>query len=320
MADHDQDECIEYEPPKELFVRRYFIWDTESTGLKPTEEDVISLGGVLASFDPKIRKFILIEKFHTYVETNKPIDKASEAVHHITKAMLRDQPKFPEAVSILRTFLRQYQPEKNAELVMIAHNGTAFDEIILYSNFVQHRLDFDRFLADVRCFGFADSLKMFKQMLKNCSYQVQPKDHTTGRTNYTLGDCHQSFCGYKLEGAHDALADSEGLFRILNSETISSRLSKPLLCSFVTNLEKSVKRIRQKAGSHFQAREERTRLMSADADADMDADGNHDKANQDLPTEPIFRQAPEDVNSSVYTCLNCITFVPISSNASHTCA
>ncbi len=294
------------------FITRIFVWDTESTNIQPTEADIVSLGGVLCSFDDRTRKFTMIDEFHTLINTNKAMDAVSEGIHHISKSMLRDEPKFPEAISILTTFLRQHQPEANARLVMAAHNGAKFDEIILYANFVQHRMDFEEFLREVRCCGFLDTLKMLRAVFKPCTYQEQPKDAATGRTSYALGHCFESFCGSVMEGAHDALADSQGLFRILNAECVTQRFSLQTLYKHVVKKEKNLKRIRQTAGASFQNQEERTRMESF---APMDA-----TATPEAEVEPIFRTLPSDQTSPFRLCVSCIRFVPATKAAEHQCS
>jgi DNA polymerase III epsilon subunit-like protein len=282
------------------FVTRVFIWDTETTGAIPLEDDIISLGGVLCTIDSN--KFVSIDSFHSFVQTNKTIDAAAQAVHHIAKRDLDGAPTFPEMIRSLRVFLQGLQPEPHARLLLLAHNGTQFDDLILYANFVQHRMDFEEFLRDIRVYGFVDSLKYLRVLLKGCVYDQQPKDASTGRVSFALGHCYQTYCGDSLENAHNALADSEGLLKVLNSDCVSSKITLQNLFKNVVKLDKAVKWVKQKAGVAFQAKEEAMRQAPALPSGEGGA--AHDSEWTD---EPIFER--QVCASDFRLCLNCMSFV-----------
>ncbi len=293
------------------FTNRFFIWDTESTGIKPTEDDIISLGGVLCEYDG--RKFVKIDEFHSYVDTDRKIDPAAQSVHHISKQTIRGQPRFPEMVKILRTFLVQHQPGPNCRIIFVAHNGSKFDDIILYCNFVQHNLNFDRFLKDVHCYGFVDTLKYLRGMLKDAPYKDKPKDANTGRESFALGHCYTTFCGSGqcFENAHDALADSRALFDVLNSEQISAKINLVKIFENVVAKEKQLKWVKQTAGVAFQTREQNTMKESRPEFKET--------KEADLPSElrnvPIFEpedSLPSDSKKRPYRlCMNCVSFVRV---------
>jgi len=288
------------------FVTRYFVYDTETTSKEVTKDDIISLGGVLCTYDPygvndgkmKHGVFTKIDEFHSYVSTKKKIDPQAQAIHHITEDKLYNQPTFPEVIETLKIFLQQYQPERNARLVIVAHNGSKFDNIIMYANFVQHRMDFEEFLKNCKVYGFIDSLKYFRALLKGCQYAEQPKDANTGRVSLALGDCYKSFCKADLEGAHNALMDSRGLFDILNSDCIAQKINLNNLFKNTKSKEKEVKWIKSTVGVAFSVQEEQTR---------MEKQGNAMEIVQhELSTDPIFEQ--ESPQSFHQFCLNCMSF------------
>ena len=285
------------------FVTRYFVYDTETTSNDVTKDDIISLGGVLCTYDPCDRKtkcgvFSKIDEFHSYVSTKKTINAQAQAVHHITEDKLYNQPTFPEVIETLKIFLQQYQPERNARLIIVAHNGSKFDNIIMYANFVQHRMDFEGFLKSCKVYGFIDSLKYFKVLLKGCQYSEQPIDSNTGRVSLALGHCYKSFCKAELEGAHNALMDSRGLYDILNSDCISRKINLNNLFKNTVSREKELKWIKSTVGVAFAAKEEQTRKEQLGTSTDV--------VKSELRTDPIFEQ--ESPQSSHKFCLNCMSF------------
>lgn len=296
------------------FTNRYFIWDTETTGNKPTDDDIISLGGVFCSYDGN--KFVKIDEFHSYIDTDHKIDAVAQSIHHISKSMIRGQPRFPEVMKTLRTFLLQHQPDANCRLIFIAHNGSKFDDIVLYCNFVQHHMNFDQFLKDVHCYGFADTLKYLRALFKECQYKDMPKDASTGRTSFALGHCYTSFCGsgQSFENAHDALADSRALMDVLNSASVSCKINLAGLFKNVVPKAKAVKWVKQTAGVAYQTKEQNTMKESR---AEY-----KDTKEEDLPTElkniPIFEpeESSEDVSAAskkrpFRLCMNCVNFVRV---------
>lgn len=287
------------------FVNHYLFYDTESTGNKPTEDDIISLGCVLCTYNG--RQFVPIDEFHSYVDTDRKIDPAAQAVHHISKQMLQGQPRFPEMMKVLRTFLMQHQTDPNTRLIFIAHNGSKFDDIILYCNFVQHNLNFDLFLRDVHCYGFLDTLKYLRVLFKDCQYKDKPKDANTGRESFALGHCFTSFCGgSSLEGAHDALVDAQALLNIFNSECVAPKINLSGLFKNVVPKLKGVKWVKQTAGIAFQTKEENA-MKEACPERQEASDAQRPTELRNLP---IF-DAAEDPHHQLplRLCLNCMSFV-----------
>lgn len=139
--------AIQAEKKELFFNNRFFIWDTETTGLSVTDDDIISLGGVLCTYEGGA--FRKIAEFHKFVFTARRIDPEAEKVHHISNSKLRSEPKFFEVINELRAFLIRHQPEPMARLIWLAHNGSKFDERILYCNFFNQQMDFEQFMFDV---------------------------------------------------------------------------------------------------------------------------------------------------------------------------
>jgi hypothetical protein len=246
---------------KKMFKNFYVFWDVESTSKVPTEDAIISIGAVLCTFDE--RKFKKIREFHTFVATRRKIDAIAQSIHHISKRDLMHAPSFKDAITMFKTWILDHTSwdRNNSRVILMAHNGSRFDDVILFCNFVQNKLDFDEFLEDIHCYGFVDTLKMLNTLFKKKPKSKAPKDANTERVSFMLGTCYQSFCGGDvLENAHNALADSQALFEIYNSECVLPMLNLLTIFKFVTPKHKAVQQVKQTAGIRFQRKSEFTRM------------------------------------------------------------
>lgn len=289
-------------------IDNYFLfWDVESTSKIPTEDDIISIGGVLSKYDMKTSKFQKIDEFHTLVFTHKQIDEGAFSVHHISQSDIKDAPPLKTAVEMLKDWIQSWiQNSSNyCRLYMVAHNGASFDDVMLFCNCVQNKVCYDEFLYDIKCEGFLDSFKMMKKVFKERCDSEKPKDTKTGRLNFRLGDCYQFYCGGTvLENAHDALADSQALFDVFNSDMVSNVITLNVLFEFIRPIEKAVKSIKQSAGQIFQEKAEFTR---------KERFGLIDNGEISIPNEPIVADSRFYHQSGVdkRLCLNCMSFVQL---------
>jgi hypothetical protein len=118
-------------------------------------------------------------------------------------------------VKQFESWLQPYVQAAKARVIFLAHNGRKFDEVMLYCNFLQNRLDYGAFLDSVCCWGFADTLKILKTLFAG----------KTPRNRFTLDICYRFFCKREqLVNAHDALVDSNALFDIFSTQTVSDAL------------------------------------------------------------------------------------------------
>ena len=112
---------------------REIVLDTKTTGLDPANDRVVEIGCVeLINSIPTGREF------HKYVNPQKMMPYAAQAVHGITDAFLKDKPLFAEVAEDLVAFLDGAR--------VIAHNAD-FDIGFLNSEFA--RLDRPPIAADV---------------------------------------------------------------------------------------------------------------------------------------------------------------------------
>ena len=189
------------------------FWDVESTSDDPNKDHIISLGGVLATFNTGI--ISKVSEFHSYVSTSLRIDPVAQAVHNISSEMLSSAPSFADMIVQFEAWLKPFVQASKARVVFLAHNGRKFDDVMLYCNFLQSRLDYGAFLDRICCWGFADTLKILKTLFAG----------KTPRNRFTLDICYSYFCKrQQLVNAHDALVDSNALFDIFSTQTVTTTI------------------------------------------------------------------------------------------------
>ena len=94
-------------------TKRYIVFDVETTGLRLWRNDrIIEIGAVAVIGEDMAREF------HTLIDAKKPITKAAQRIHGITREMLAGQPKAREALIAFQRFI--------GNSTLVAHN-TDFD-------------------------------------------------------------------------------------------------------------------------------------------------------------------------------------------------
>jgi DNA polymerase III epsilon subunit len=89
---------------------RYIVFDVETTGLRLWRNDrIIEIGGVAVIGDR------IGEEFCTLIDSDKPVTKAAQKVHGITRERLVGQPRAEEALTAFRQFV--------ANSTLVAHNA-----------------------------------------------------------------------------------------------------------------------------------------------------------------------------------------------------
>jgi DNA polymerase-3 subunit epsilon len=93
----------------------FTVFDTETTGLSPSEGDEIIQIGATRIVAAKLRRD---ECFEQLVDPQRPLPEAGIAIHGITEEMLRGQPDIVAVLPAFHAFA--------ADSVLVAHNA-AFD-------------------------------------------------------------------------------------------------------------------------------------------------------------------------------------------------
>ena len=113
-----------------MYNNYFLMYDFEATGKDPTKESIISMGAVLTTY--KDKKFTKVDEFHTFVSTRRKIEEGAIQVHHITKKDLIGAPTFCEAIDIFKLWISSHLTSSNDRLIFVAHNGSKYDDIIIF--------------------------------------------------------------------------------------------------------------------------------------------------------------------------------------------
>lgn len=105
---------------------RPIYFDTETTGVKFDRDKIIEL----AAYDP-----VLDRSFCEFINPGIPIPKEATNVHNITDDMVKDAPSF-------KTIAEQFVKFCEGDVVLVAHNGDAFDIPFLQYEFKTCGLEF----------------------------------------------------------------------------------------------------------------------------------------------------------------------------------
>ena len=114
----------------------YTVFDTETTGLNPSQGDEIIQIGATRILNGKLLR---AESFEQLVDPERPLAPESAKIHGITSEMLRGQPTIDKVLPAFHAF--------SADTVLIAHNA-AFDMRFLQLKEEQTGLRFDHPVID----------------------------------------------------------------------------------------------------------------------------------------------------------------------------
>jgi DNA polymerase III subunit epsilon len=158
---------------------RQIIFDTETTGLEPTQgHRVVELGGVEI-----LNRRFTGNRFHRYLNPERDIDPAAEQVHGLSRDFLQDKPKFEDIAADFIEYVR------GAELII--HNA-AFDEAFLDSELAR----VGRGRLREHCADVLDTLAMAREL-------------HPGRRNSLDALCERYQVDNTKRTLHGALLDAE---------------------------------------------------------------------------------------------------------------
>ena len=162
--------------------RPLVFFDLETTGLNFINDRIVQLSYIKVMPNGE-------EQEHTYlVNPGRPIPPETTEVHHITDAMVADQPTFKE---LARKIAQDWQ---GCDLA--GFNSNRFDVPLLVEEMYRAEVDFDierRRLIDVQ----------------NIYHKKERR---------TLSAAYKFYCGKDLEGAHSADADTRATYEVLKAQ------------------------------------------------------------------------------------------------------
>ena len=101
-----------------LYTKDYVVFDLETTGLYPEDDEIIELSGI------KVRNRQVVEEFSTLINPGRHIPASATRINGITDSMVADAPLLKEA---LKGFLEFIGTD-----ILVGHNIHTFDTNFLY--------------------------------------------------------------------------------------------------------------------------------------------------------------------------------------------
>lgn len=171
------------------------VFDTETTGLAPSRDRIIEIAAV---------RFIdgsPVEKYHSFVNPERPIPPEVTEINHITDDMVEGAPTIGEILPSFDEFI--------GKSILVAHNLEFDLKFIFYSG--SHVFDVKR--------KYIDTLEQARRFIKNSEID-----------NYKLGTLCDHF-NIPIINAHSALADAfvTGMlfYRLVNIKNAINIVSGP---------------------------------------------------------------------------------------------
>ena len=224
----------------------YVFWDVETTSNDPIVDDIISIALIACRIQEGV--FIPVSNFSSLITTSQTVSNGAFIIHGITNEKIKSAPTFHSVMGMMQTWMSETIASSGCKgTVFIAHNGSKFDDIIMFCNLTKQAMRFDTFMSNMHCVGFLDSLKMFKGLSKRHT-TCTPRDKTK-KVSFTLNNCFATFCGRgDIEGAHDALVDTQTIIDIFNSDIIRCKIDLHTLFEFVVKLHTKINSLKQSSG------------------------------------------------------------------------
>ena len=205
----------------------YVLFDLETTGGSRTDDDIIELAAMVLGPDG-----IALEdgSFESLVRPSKDISTFITSLTGITNDMTKTASDFTAVATEFFQFMVDIA-ENHAtatgsdidNIILVAHNGRAFDVPFLMRSIVRHNLE--RLWRDSR-YGFTiDTLHISKRIFQN--------KETRQPTNQKLGTLFQFLTGKEMETSHRAMSDVNALYSVFRSELFWTNRKESLQISIL---------------------------------------------------------------------------------------
>ncbi|MCH5237327.1 MAG: 3'-5' exonuclease [Muribaculaceae bacterium] len=162
--------------------RPLIFFDLETTGTNVTRDRIVEISYIKVFPDGSE------EKKCRRINPEMPIPPASTAVHHITDDDVRNEPTFRQIAKSLNEIFEGCD--------IAGYNSNKFDVPLLMEEFGRCGINFD-----VAGRHFVDVQNIFHKMEQR-----------------TLVAAYRFYCGKELEGAHNALADTQATLEVLKEQ------------------------------------------------------------------------------------------------------
>lgn len=170
---------------KNINQQTFIVFDTETTGLDPIENEIIEIGAI------KVSNGQIVDEFNQLIKPKYGLNAEAMAVNNITGNMLKDMPPMKEVLPRFFAFI--------GDSLLVAHNAE-FDIRFLLVDTMNY---YDPPYAKYHC---VDTLKIAKNLWKKESVD-----------NYKLETLLQ-FIDYEPNEKHRALEDAKATYALLNAE------------------------------------------------------------------------------------------------------
>ena len=168
---------------------RYIIYDFETSGLNPYNDDIIEIGAIDNYGNT----------FNVLLNTKKKLSNKITEITGITNELLEKEGLDPiDGIKLFHDYIYMFDINFNNKLYLIAHNNDAFDKLFLKFTFGKYGFD----LVDLSLINFIDSYRMAQLLLPELNY-------------FSLKSLSKYF-NIGLEQDHRALSDCVMLKNLFN--------------------------------------------------------------------------------------------------------
>ena len=205
--------------------RLYVYFDLESTGLSRWHDKITQIGAT-AIQKTKETEYIIISSFETLVKADKRINPVASEKTGIYNVHLTEAPPISDALNLFFDWLKKLQKKyDNSSVSLIAYNGNNFDFPLLFSEMYRSSILTTELLKSCGIDFLVDPFLWAKKEIDvTCLTR-----RANGSCCLSLSSVYSALMGKKMENAHQALADTEGLkticchskFEGMNSQTVS---------------------------------------------------------------------------------------------------
>lgn len=158
------------------------FFDLETTGTDVAKDRIVQIAVIRKDKDGTV------DKKSVLINPEMPIPKEATEIHGITDEMVKDAPTFK---MVAKSFMNQYIDGYDIS----GYNILGFDIPVLVEELLRAEVDFS-FEETV----FIDVMNIY--------HMLNPR---------TLSACYLHYTGQELDGAHDALVDTEATVKILEA-------------------------------------------------------------------------------------------------------